>query len=245
MNRSKWILAIVTLLLIGGAAGVLAKYKSIQKLGNPGVKTEPIAGTKNVKVVLPETVLDYTSELIDQSEVVTNVLPKDTCYGQRRYTGSDKSSTQVNVVLMGADRSSLHKPQYCLTGAGWTITKTEIDTIPMTKPFPYELQVIKLTASSKLHHEGQTFDAEALYVYWYVTDGSLSANPTGSDRMWSIARSLLTTGVLQRWAYISCFAPSVPGKEDEAYRRVREWIAAAVPKFQLATAPRTELARNP
>ncbi|KAB2645265.1 MAG: hypothetical protein DVB33_11000, partial [Verrucomicrobia bacterium] len=73
MNRTKWILAVIAVLLIGSTAVLLARYKSMQRLGNPGVKTQPIANSKNLDVVLPEKVLDYTSEVIPQSEVVTNV----------------------------------------------------------------------------------------------------------------------------------------------------------------------------
>ncbi len=233
MNRTKWILAIVTVLLIGSTAVLLARYKSMQRLGNPGVKTQPIPNSKNLDVVLPEKVLDYTSEVIPQSEVVTNVLPKDTCYGQRRYTGSNSNSVQVNVVLMGEDRTSLHKPQFCLTGAGWTINSTEIESIRIEKPSPYDLKVIKLTVSGQFTQEGRQINAGGVYIYWYVADGLLSADPTGSDRMWSIARGLITEGVLQRWAYVTFFEACEPGHEAETYEQLKKLIAAAVPEFQL------------
>ena len=70
MNRTKWIMGILVLLMLGSTAAVLAKYKSIQRLGEPGVKTTPIAGSKNVEVVLPERVLDFTSKKLEQGEVV-------------------------------------------------------------------------------------------------------------------------------------------------------------------------------
>ncbi len=124
MKRNSWMLVVITLLLIGSAAAVLARFKSIQRLGEPAVKTQPIAGSKTVEVVLPEKVLDYTSEWMAQSEIVTNVLPKDTSYGQRYYSGPDEFRVQVNVVLMGEDRASLHKPDFCLVGAGWQIDHT-------------------------------------------------------------------------------------------------------------------------
>lgn len=233
MNRTKWILAVIAVLLIGSTAVLLARYKSMQRLGNPGVKTQPIANSKNLDVVLPEKVLDYTSEVIPQSEVVTNVLPKDTCYGQRRYTGSNSNSVQVNVVLMGEDRTSLHKPQFCLTGAGWTINSTEVDIIRIEKPSPYDLKVIKLTVSGEFTQEGRQIKAGGVYVYWYVADGLLSADPTGSDRMWSMAKGLITEGVLQRWAYVTFFEACEPGREAETCERLRKLIAAAVPEFQL------------
>jgi hypothetical protein len=244
MNRTKWILTIATVLLIGSAAALLAKYKSIQRLGDPGVKTRPIANTKNVEVILPENVLDFSSEWLAQSEVVTNVLPKDTCYGQRRYTAPDKFWSQVNVVLMGQDRASLHKPDFCLTGAGWTINKTEIDTIRIEKPDPYDLKIIKLTISGEFNQEGQKVRAGGIYVYWYVADGLLSADPTGAERMWSMARGLVTSGVLQRWAYVTYFSACEPGREDETYERIKKLIAASVPEFQLTHGGNNQIAVN-
>ena len=59
MSKQKLILLTVTLLLMGGASGLLVHLKANQRLGPPGVKTAPIEGSRNVKVVLPELVLDY------------------------------------------------------------------------------------------------------------------------------------------------------------------------------------------
>ncbi len=237
MNRNKWILTLVTVLLIGSAAVVLARYKSIQRLGDPGVKTRPIADSTNLEVALPLTVLDYLAEPRQQAEIVTNVLPKDTSYGLCRYTAPDKFYADLNVVLMGTDRASMHKPQFCLTGAGWTITKTEVVTIPVAKPAPYDLSVIKLTAATTIKQDGVEHKIGGIYVYWYVADNALSANPDGWDRMWSIGRNLFTTGILQRWAYISCFAPCNPGQEEAAFERVKKLLAAAVPEFQIPHGP--------
>jgi hypothetical protein len=50
--------------------------------------------------------------------------------------------------------------------------------------------------------------------------------------------------VLQRWAYVACFAVCDPGQEDATFERVRKWIAEAVPQFQLAAGPRGEMARS-
>ena len=245
MNRSKVILVLVTVLMIGGTAGVIGKFKSIQRLGDPGVKTQPIPGTQNLKVVLPERVLDYQSESMPVAAIVTNVLPADTSYGQRLYISADSNfAAQVSVVLMGTDRTSLHKPQFCLTGQGWTINKTEVDKIPMEKPMAYDLPVIKLTVNGKFNSEGRQVEAGGVYAYWYVADGVLSASPSGSDRMWSIARELVTTGVLQRWAYVSYFATCPPGQEEQAYARVKQLIVASVPDFQLTPKAGVQVAKE-
>jgi len=245
MNRNKWILAIVTLLLIGGTAGVLAKFKSFQRLGEPGVKTRPLPDSQNLEVVLPEHVLDFTAEILPVDAIVTNVLPRDTSYGNCRYIAADTNfAARVTVVLMGTDRTSLHKPQFCLTGAGWAINKTEVDTIPMEQPVKYDLPVIKLTVAGQLIVEGRPMTAHGVYVYWYVADDALSAAPSGSDRMWSIARELVTTGILQRWAYVTYFAVCAPGQEEATYDRLKKLISASVPEFQLTPKAGAQGAEN-
>jgi len=145
MNRQKWILALVVLLLIGGTAGLLARLKNNQKLGLPGVKTVPLAGSKNLEVLLPERVLDYSSQVVTQQAIVLNVLPKDTSFGQRIYTAADGFGIQMNVVLMGSDRTSMHKPQFCLEGAGWKIDSGPVgrELIHIARPVEYDFYQVR------------------------------------------------------------------------------------------------------
>jgi hypothetical protein len=187
---------------------------------------------------LPERVLDYKSEEIQQEEIVTNILPADTSYGQRRYTKKENPNDwlQLTVVLMGSDRTSIHKPQYCLEGGGWKIDNTaSLETkVRMERPQSYELPVIKLVATRTVqNNSGQPLTLRGVYVYWFVADGALSGDMSGRERMWWMARHLLQTGVLQRWAYVSCFAVCLPGQEDATFERVKKFITASVPEFQL------------
>ena len=45
-----------------------------------------------------------------------------------------------------------------------------------------------------------------------------------------------STGVLQRWAYVSYFSVCEPGQEDATFARMEKLIAASVPAFQLPPA---------
>jgi len=51
-----------------------------------------------------------------------------------------------------------------------------------------------------------------------------------------MAREMFRTGVLQRWAYVSCFVVCAPGQEDATFERMKKFIAAGVPEFQTAPA---------
>jgi hypothetical protein len=223
----------------------------MQRLGVPGVKLieqkvyredGEIVGTN--AVALPERVLDFESKEQPLAKIVTDWLPKDTTYAQRVYQAPNGDWLLVNAVMMGTDRTSIHDPTYCLAGQGFQIMKQEFDSVPIAQPHAYSLPVLKWTVGREaVTPEGQKIPQTGLYVFWFVADQELTAS--GKKRMWWMTRDLLTRGVLQRWAYISCFTICQPGKEDAAYARMREWIAAAVPQFQLATGPATTLARNP
>lgn len=238
MTRQKTILFAIALVLIGSTAVLLAHLRTNQKLGLPGVTTVPSkeadANGIKVDVVLPAQVLGLGSEIIPVDKMVLDFLPKDTSYGQRRYRASDGSfETILNVVMMGTDRTSLHKPQFCLGGQGWVIddSLSSMVEIPVQKPSPYNLPVMKLVTTKHVTVDGHPVSARGLYVYWFVSHEGVTASHT--DRMWSMASHLLRTGVLQRWAYVSCFSICQPGREAETFERMKQFIAAAVPGFQL------------
>jgi hypothetical protein len=244
MNKKTGALFVLTIALIGGAAALLVYLQAHQKLGAPGVRTHPLPDSNRLQVDLPENVLNYKSEWVDVDDVTLGTLPKDTSFGQRRYTAPDGFLLDLNVVLMGTDRTSMHKPQFCLEGQGWHINtgETAKTTIHVERPFGYDLPVVKLLSDKQAVVEGQQRHARGIYVYWFVCDDALSASASGFERMWMMARKLIGTGVLQRWAYVSCFAACAPGQEDATYARMQPFIAASVPDFQLY--PRARMASS-
>jgi hypothetical protein len=80
-----------------------------------------------------------------------------------------------------------------------------------------------------------------VFVYWFVADGELTASH--GDRMWWMARDMLKTGVLQRWAYVIVWAPCVPGAEDATFEGLKRFIGAAVPEFHLTAGPQLDAQR--
>jgi hypothetical protein len=247
MSKQNCILLTIALALIGSAGGLLNHLHAHQKLGAPGVKTSPIPGSIRLQVELPPRVLDYDSKPMEEDKVVLGVLPQDTSFGRRLYTANDGFQVMMDVVLMGGDRTSLHKPQFCLEGAGWHIDQvaTTQTTIPMRRPCAYDLPVVKLLATRQRTVEAITDTVRGVYVYWYVADGAVSASTSGVQRMWWMARDLLRTGKLQRWAYVTCFSMCAPGQEDATFERMKTFITSSVPDFQLTPrAPQATASAN-
>ena len=228
---------IAALLLMALAGGAIYQLQTRQTLGRPGVLAEPQAGSPRWRIPLPEQVAGMTSQEVPAAEVELSALPADTSIGKRLYTATNGAPLLLQVVLMGRDRTSIHQPQYCLTGQGWLIEQTEEVRLLVAGPQPHEIPALKLTASKVFTTEsGQRVPVRAIYVYWFVADGALTAHR--SQRLRWMAEELLKTGTLQRWAYVACFAQCLPGEEDQTFARVKEFVAEAVPEFQRSPAPR-------
>ena len=201
-----------------------------------------LAGTNVVD--LPAAVLDYSSVPLPVSQIVLDALPRDTTYGQRLYLATDQLQIALNVVLMGTDRTSIHKPQICLPAGGWRIDQTRLAFVPVSQPHPYELPITRLTISREVTVPGGAPVVQrGIYVYWFVADNEITAEH--GQRMWWLARDQIRTGVLQRWAYVAGLAVCAPGEEEQTFARMKEFIAAAVPQFELAVGPATTMARSP
>jgi len=232
MKSGKILIFVVVLSLIGTGAGALTWLKKNQRLGEPGIRGTTVPGSIMLDFDLPAQVLDFSSKKEAQDQTVLDMLPKDTSYAQRLYTATNGFWVNANIILMGTDRTSIHKPEFCLPGQGWQINqKTNVElTISGTRP--YSLRVAKWTISNVLlGANGQRQRVSGLYVFWFVAKNEQTTDH--QQRIWWLTRDLLTTGVLQRWAYISYFTVCVPGQEDAAFDKIKKLILASVPEFQL------------
>ena len=234
MNKQKWLILVAVLVLIASTGGALTWLKKHQKLGQPGIITAAsIPGSVAVKIDLPERVLDFTSTNVPESEVELGYFPKDTSFVERLYTSPDDPfGISATIILMGADRTSIHRPEYCLAGQGFSCDDKEVVNIPVASPQPYQLPVAKWKVSRLVQQpDGQNAKVAGVYVFWFVADNEQT---TGNVQFqYYLVRDLLLKGILQRWAYISYFAPCLPGQEEATFDRMKKLIAASVPEYQL------------
>ncbi|MGY8672193.1 MAG: exosortase-associated EpsI family protein [Verrucomicrobiia bacterium] len=220
--------------LILGAGGLLLSLKKNQRIGEPGVKVvavplndeggQPITASS---VYLPElSGFESTPGIVQRA--VYDYLPKDTIYGQRLYrAAADGFSIACNVVLMGADRTSIHQPQYCLPGDGWRIVS---DTTHRVRVGNKELPVNRIVAQRSIVTANKSIvNLSAVLVYCFVTEGEVTANHR--DRMWRQAVEQLKTGVLQRWAYVAAYSFCEEGREEETFGRLSQFFSRAAPEF--------------
>jgi hypothetical protein len=231
-QNQKWFLLAVVLVLMAGTACAVTWFKAHQRLGRPGIKATPIAGEPRMKIELPERVPDFSSTNVPESDVELGYFPKDTSYVRRLYQSPDGFWVSGTVIMMGADRTSIHQPKYCLPGQGWHIDEEQVVKLPIAQPRRYELPVMKWTISRTAQMpDGQKAEVRGLYVFWFVAENEQAT----SDARFQLYlfRDLLFTGVLQRWAYVSYFAICAPGQEEATFARMKQLIVGSVPEFQL------------
>ncbi len=232
MKSRKTVVFVVVLALIAGGGAALTWLKNNQRLGPPGIVATKMPGSIKMNFDLPTNVPDYTSKHEDEDKIVLDTLPKDTSYAQRLYTDTNGFWVNANIILMGTDRTSIHKPEFCLPGQGWRIDDKATASISIQGPHPYRLQVARWTITNFIqNNNGQKQEVRGLYVFWFVAKDERTNNHW--QRIWWLTRDLLTSGVLQRWAYVSYFAICEPGQEEATFDRMKMLIAASVPEFQL------------
>ncbi len=232
MSRTHTLLAGAGLAIIGAVAAAVGHLKYHQKLGEPGVRWVATGEGLRGRIELPERVGDYYgSTNIEPSAIELEVLPGDTTLARRLYRAPDGFEVLLGVVLMGTDRTSIHKPEYCLTSQGWQIVSRRTSRLALERPHPYELPVREfVTRRWGQLPDGRTARWSGVYLFWFVAEGRLTASHWG--RVGWLAWDLVRRGVMPRWAYVSAFVVCPPGEEERAAARAREFLRGAVPLFQ-------------
>lgn len=244
MNQRLPVLSAVALMIIAATAWQLWSMKHRHRLGAPGLRFsgEPILSedgrlARTNSVYLPSMVGEWTGSNLPITNLELSYLPADTTYARKGYRtgdGDGRWTLQTTVVMMGTDRTSIHRPEYCLTGQGWAIERRQNTTVAVPGLVPSSLPVRRFDAVQNGLIDGKPAIIKGVYVFWFVADGLVTADYR--KRMLWMARDLLVKSELQRWAYVSCFTTCLPGREEDAFAKISGWIAAAAPEFHKSRA---------
>lgn len=140
------------------------------------------------------------------------MLPADTGLTRCLYVAphGGAPTVQATIVLSGNDRSSIHRPQVCMTAAGHEIEEEYTISVAMGegKP-PLDVRVLEMTRPI----EGRPGQREtSYYAYWFVGKGRTTASHV--QRMIWMASDRILYGVNHRWAYISVYGARDPATRD-------------------------------
>jgi exosortase len=192
-----------------------------------------LAGDGLNPVALPEFLgQDWMGRRTDVTEVERQVLPADTGFSRKIYVSLTDPSKQVflSIVLSGRDRSSIHRPEYCLVGQGWTIRGGFSHEFNF--PGSGQFRATVLRVEKDLVTPGGSRKIPQLFAYYFVNADSTVA--TNWERMTTDSWNRVVHGRSDRWAYVVVQTGSSDG-EGAALDRIQSILDGAAPAFQKHT----------
>jgi exosortase len=169
----------------------------------------------------------WAGRLQQPGAVERSILPPDTGYSRRLYASLDKPGELVffSVVLSGRDRSSIHRPELCLVGQGWSIEGSSECVFRLSGLPAGGFRASLLKVRRQL--PGKAPGEPELVAYWFVGSGEILA--TQGARMWHDALTRLS-GKPERWAYILVQTGAADG-EAAAFGRLQQMVDGVMPQM--------------
>lgn len=229
-GRTMLSVAGVVVVLATGEIAFLAKLRAAPARGGAGVR---LAADGVNPVALPAFVgADWIGRRAEVTAVEREVLPADTGFSRRTYVDLRHPGHGVffSVVLSGRDRTSIHRPELCLVGQGWTIASTTAQAFRRPGAGPESSLPATLLRTTRLLPGGNA-PLPALVAYWFV-DGDTIVG-THAERLWRDAWNRLRHGRADRWAYVLLQTDATDG-EAAALARMQAVIDGVLPVLQAA-----------
>jgi len=222
-----------------GVVLAVALLVALAYLFNPPLDIEPQSG---VVMDLPVLLGDYLGKQGAITRIELDLLPKDTEFARRYYDDSHGHEIECSIVLSGAEQRSIHRPEGCLTGQGWTIVGQE--TIPMTLLSGHTLEARKLTLERRAAGPGGgAVVVRAFYLYWFV-----GQNVTTASEMHRVLLSNWDRVVhnrAHRWAYVSIFSLITDNLRNDGLGLNAEQTEALLVDFTKQIVPTFQVSEMP
>ena len=169
----------------------------------PATKSEP-----GVVMELPGSLIGLwgSDQPVSESEKV--ILPADTEFAKKIYSDGLGNDIHCQIVLAGAEKRSIHRPEVCLPAQGWTIKSGEV--VPVKLADGKTLEVMKLTVVRPVTlNNGAQRELTSVFCYWFI--GKHATTPHHFVRVLKTNLDMLLHNTNHRWAYVIVNAPVLEG----------------------------------
>jgi EpsI family protein len=177
-------------------------------------KTSPVG----IAMTLPNVVGMWFGDNAEVTQHEIDVLAKDTQFARKVYTSPSGEQIYVSIVLSGEDMTtSIHRPERCLPAQGWTLSSSDVRTIPL--PNGNSMEATRLYSARLLRdRENRPIKIHNLNYYFFVGYNHMTASHLTRTVM--DLRDRIVHGYDQRWAYVTVAANVseglIPGGKSEA-----------------------------
>jgi exosortase len=168
----------------------------------------------------------------DVTPIEREVLPSDTGFSRKTYVRLRNLHERVflSIVLSGRDRTSIHRPEICLVGQGWTITGRMSHAFRRPDDAKARVPATVLRIERELTNaKGEKMTVPALFAYWFVGSDKVVASST--ERVIYSSLDRLRHFQTHRWAYVVAQTVA-PDGEEAALARIQSVLDGTLPVFQ-------------
>lgn len=170
-----------------------------------GTDVRYLVSRAGVTLELPLSVGDYQGREMEVAALEKERLDegvKLTRFGYRNERGRQIMSS---IVLSGHLKRSLHRPEVCLPGQGWTIVESSPVKVPLPDGRAFEATYLRIFID-KLDENGRRIRQRGVNLYWYIG----SDETTCATHYEHVAQTYLDAifrNLNHRWAMASVFIP--------------------------------------
>jgi exosortase len=228
--RRAWVAAGLVGIVSVGVVWATVKLDGIQVSPKSGIR---VAADGVNPVALPDFIgLDWMAQAADITPVEREVLPSDTGFSRKTYVSLLDRRVQVflSIVLSGRDRTSIHRPEICLVGQGWTITGRKQHAFrrpddPKARVPATILRIEREVTTTR----GEKIKVPAVFAYWFV--GADKVVGTNTERVVLTSFDRLRHLQAHRWAYVVA-QTLAPDGEEAGLARIQAVLDGTLPAFQ-------------
>lgn len=228
--KRAWVAAAVVGVVSVGVVIATVKLDGIQVSPRTGIR---VAADGVNPVTLPDFIgLDWMAQAADIAPVEREVLPPDTGFSRKTYVSLLDRRVQVflSIVLSGRDRTSIHRPEICLVGQGWTITGRKQHAFrrpddPKARVPATILRIEREVTTTR----GEKIKVPAVFAYWFV--GADKIVGTNTERVVLTSFDRLRYLQAHRWAYVVA-QTLAPDGEEAGLARIQAVLDGTLPAFQ-------------
>jgi hypothetical protein len=188
-----------------------------------------------VTMALPDDIGPWWGFDRSISEAEKTILPSDTEFARKEYDSVQGDKITCSIVLSGAEKRSIHRPEICLRAQGWDIPSGQVIDVPLHSGHILKVMNLSITRSA-VTTTGQKIQLPASYMYWFV--GDKVTTPYHWERLWLTSWDRIVHHINHRWAYIIVMSNITEGLQPhgknstETLEMLKGFIADAAPTFQ-------------
>lgn len=207
-------------------------------------RTSLVLAEPGVRLGLPASMDSFMGKPMDMSAEERNVLDEGVELARTFYVSTAGRRILVTLIVGGPGKRTLHRPEVCLPGQGWSIGASEVVPLTFADGGEADATVLHLFRDTA-PESGPRLRVRALNLYWYIgSDGS--TRPDYYGHISKGYQDALFKGINHRWSMVSLFVPvsELPvGTDSEleewtALEETRAFLRDLVPEIlQKASAP--------